>query len=427
MTILAAIGKTAPAALVTSIRRLFLLGLGGCLVGLAICRAGTESSAATEPYHVGVWFFTLWSNASHGTQAQQSQRVYGRADSWGGVRDYAEGHGIVPIVDPVTGKPVNFTDRRPLLGFYDLRNSKTVAAEIDEAASEGIEFFAFYWYFSAQTGAEEDVSAPVRLFFDSSARRKIKLVLAPIAVRDFHDNSGGLAPWIGKTVPLLVNYMMSDDYLRVDGRPLVLDYGLNFAKPGDLLAAYTALRRTVQSIMGVDPMIIHVIPGTAKFGDEAYFAREVRPDGFTCFANPVRGAAEPYAEYVADWIPAMTAQITAPHNTTVMTPSFFPCGSIGFDPRPWYHVGEGWGSSPNAMRFTSGTTPTLWRRHLETLKRYVDAHRCMTKGIVLLYAWNEWGEAAADIEPSKTRGYAYGDVVREVFSLRPRSPRPPPN
>ncbi len=79
------------------------------------------------------------------------------------------------------------------------------------------------------------------------------------------------------------------------------------------------------------------------------------------------------------------------------------------------------------MKFTSGTTPALWREHLTALKRFVDANRHLTKGIVLLYAWNEWGEAAANIEPSAAAGYTYGDVVREVFGLRPRSPRPSRN
>ena len=43
-----------------------------------------------------------------------------------------------------------------------------------------------------------------------------------------------------------------------------------------------------------------------------------------------------------------------------------------------------------------------------------------TLNTVILYAWNEWGEAAAAIEPSKADGSRYADVVREVFGLVPR-------
>jgi hypothetical protein len=405
---------------------LLLLGLAACTAGLIVGRAGAAATQGAR-YHVGVWFFTLWNRDSHSIQVTGSQRLYGRADPWGGVRDYAEGRGVVPIVDPGTGRPVSFADRRPLLGFYDLMKPDTVAAEIEEAASEGIEFFALYWYFNAHTGEQEDISAPTRLFFASPARPKIKLVLAPIALSDSRDRNVTLASWNAKTVSLLIKYMASDAYYHVDGRPLVIDFGVNFAQSDDHVAAYAALRRAAQSALGVDPMIVHLIPPRAKYGAEAYFQQMVHPDGFACFAEPIDGSAEPYAKYIADWIPAMTAQITAPAGAAVITRTFLPCGSTGQDPRPWFHVGEGWGGGPNAMKFTSGTTPALWREHLTTLERFVDAHRQLTKGIVLLYAWNEWGEAAASIEPSAVAGYTYGDVVREVFGLRPRSPRPSRN
>ena len=45
---------------------------------------------------------------------------------------------------------------------------------------------------------------------------------------------------------------------------------------------------------------------------------------------------------------------------------------------------------------------------------------------LILYAWNEWGEAAAAIEPSSVTGYRYADVVRKVFGLIPRGERPNP-
>jgi hypothetical protein len=86
--------------------------------------------------------FSDWSADCLGSS--QSEKVYGRADPWGGVRDYAEGRGAVPIVDPKTQKPVGFSDRRPLLDFYDLMDPRIVAQEIDEGASEGIGFFALY-------------------------------------------------------------------------------------------------------------------------------------------------------------------------------------------------------------------------------------------------------------------------------------------
>jgi Glycosyltransferase WbsX len=397
----------------------------GLTVGFSLWLNPQRGLAAdAEVNHVGVWYFTLWNSSAHSMQVTQSKRIYGRADPWGGVRDYAEGNGVVPVVDPTTQRPVDYANRRPLLGFYDLKDSNIVRKEIKEAASEGIEFLALYWYFNAKTGDEEDVSAPTSIFFSSPERSKIKLLLAPIALSNTGDKNVTLSAWREKTVPLLVKYMASDAYYRVDERPVVIDFSVNFIQSSDEIAAYAALREAAKSALGVDPMIVHMLPGGAKYGDMGYFQKMIHPDGFACFANLLTGSAEPYAKYIAQWIPKMTAQITPPGHTTIGTPTFIPCGSIGTDPRPWYEIGRDAPNGPNSMEYTTGTTPALFRQHLIALKNFIAQNRRLTRGIVILYAWNEWGEAAAAIEPSMKEGYAYADVVREVFGLRPRGPRP---
>jgi Glycosyltransferase WbsX len=375
-------------------------------------------------YHVGVWFFTLWNSKSRSLQVKQSQKVYGRADPWGGVRDYAEGHGLVPILDPTTHQPVNYSNRRPLLGFYDLMDPNIVSKEIDEAASKGIEFFALYWYFNAENGEEENISAPTSLFFTSPARSKMKFLLGTIALSDDQTKKVSLEAWREKTIPQLIRYMKSDAYYRVDGRPLLVAFSINFNTVSDEISAYDALRRATKLAMGIDPLIVRMLPAEAKYDDMNYFQNRVHPDGFTCFAHSITGNPEPYQQYIDEWIPKMRAQITTKDKNTIGTSMFIPCGSIGMDPRPWFEIGRGAPDGPNSMRFTANTTPALFRQHLQSLRDFVDQHRALTKGVLTLYAWNEWGEAAADIEPSAAQGYIYADVVREVFALKPRLQRP---
>jgi hypothetical protein len=252
----------------------------------------------------------------------------------------------------------------------------------------------------------------------------MKFLLAPIALSDIGDRDVALSAWKEKTVPKLVQYMKSDAYYRIDGHPLLIDFGVNYRRGEDEIPSYAALREAVKAALGVDPLIVRMLPAAAKYGDMAYFQKMVHPDGFACFSHAITGSPEPYAQYIADWIPQMTAQI-APSGRSMIVPSMFiPCGSIGSDSRPWYQIGHGAPGGPNAMKFTEGTTPALFREHLESLKGYIDQHRALTKGLAILYAWNEWGEAAADIEPSATGGYAYADVVREVFRLQPRAAKP---
>ena len=62
-----------------------------------------------------------------------------------------------------------------------------------------------------------------------------------------------------------------------------------------------------------------------------------------------------------------------------------------------------------------------FREHLANIRSFIDRHRVRTLNMVTLYAWNEWGEAAASIEPSRVDGYTYADAVRQVFDLKPRA------
>jgi hypothetical protein len=58
------------------------------------------------------------------------------------------------------------------------------------------------------------------------------------------------------------------------------------------------------------------------------------------------------------------------------------------------------------------------------IRSLIDSGKVRTLRTAIIYAWNEWGEAAASIEPSKMKGYEYADAIKEVFGLVPRSPRP---
>lgn len=380
-----------------------------------VSSAATSSSVTSTPYEVGVWFFTAWNRSSHSIHVRATERVYGRTgDAWGGVRDYAQGRGVVPILDPKNNRPVDFANREPALGFYDLMNPETVKAEMAEASKAGITFFSMYWYFDVASGEELDISAPTSLFLNGNGS-KVKTALALIG--EGHGKIG-LDTWKRVIVPRLVRYMSSEAYYRVDGRPLVIDFQLPFMPGGDYVAAYAELRKQAYAALHVDPLIIRVLSSTATSGDEAYFARAANPDGFTCFSYPIRRGGEPYAEYIRDWLPAMVKQFGIRDGGYALSRMFIPCGSVGQDPRPWYKIGRESAGGPNDMAFTVGTTPALFRDHVLALRGFLDSHEKLTKKMVILYAWNEWGEAAASIEPSRVDGQVYGDVVRDVFGRK---------
>jgi hypothetical protein len=407
-------------------------GIAAAAVAAAALSAGSAAAAPdpatgqagmTEPYHIGVWYFTRWSSAT--LLGGQGEGLYHRRDPWAGVRDFAEGHGGFTVIDPVTGRPQDYAGREPLLGFYDEMAQPVVDAHIKQAASEGIDFFAFYWYLDIDTGRERPIAAPVKAFFKSPVRGLIKYVLAPIILAPPH-RTFSLATWKEVVVPEITGYMASDSYLRLEDRPVLIDFSVPFGGT-DRAAAYESLRQAVRARVGADPLIIALMPGQATYNDLMFRRAHSHPDGFTCFNLGTVRPAEPYEELVQRWLPLTLRQVTRPDGTTDPATIYIPCGSLGMDARPWYKVGwsgyEG-KTDPEARPYVTGVTPEKFRQHLLDIKAFIDSNKVNTLKTTIIYAWNEWGEAAASIEPSKALRYRYADMIRQVFRLHARSAQP---
>lgn len=387
------------------------------------CGAATAdgiSPAAAEPYHIGVWYFTWWSSANDDPPARRALSFYGRMDPWAGVRDYVEGHGRLPIAD-ASGRPVDFSARKPLLGFYDEMSQQTADREILMAASEGIEFFAFYWYLDPATGEELSISRPLTRFFGSRFRGKVKYVLAPIIDGPSRIS---LDVWTNKVVPKILAYAANDAYYRIDGRPVIIDFDNQFSPGPDRVKAYQELRRAVQDRLHVNPFIVTLESYKADHRAYLWIEQALKADAVTCFHNPPQAPDESYAGDMAAWVSAILRPLTSPDGTVDRSLDFFPCGSAGMDNRPWL-VAEDAGALA-MLPYHSGVSPEAFRTHLLSLKDLMDHSPDWTRRTALLYSWNEWGEGAEVIEPSQALGYRYADAVREVFGLVPRAPRPVP-
>ena len=266
---------------------------------------------ADEPYHIGVWYFLRWSSAAN---TAPGLHRYGGTDPWAGVRQFAEGRPPFQI----TGGP-NFTDRKPLIGFYDQMDQSVIDTQIQQAASEGIEFFAFYWYINPITGQELHGVEPVKKFFGSSVRT-LKYVLAPLVVDTYKEHLD-LRTWTTTVVPQIVSYMRSDAYFRIDGRPLLIDFWLPFDGRAE---AYAELRRSVREAIGVDPLIVLLLGGNPHYQDLQFQASHVHPDGFTCFNMGTTRPDKPYADVVHEWLANTLAQSGSSYFPTKSEPGSHP-------------------------------------------------------------------------------------------------------
>jgi len=81
-------------------------------------------------------------------------------------------------------------------------------------------------------------------------------------------------------------------------------------------------------------------------------------------------------------------------------------------------IGTNWDSRPrhgSRAAVITGKTPEKFRVMCENSRKYIDKRLNMA----IIEAWNEWGEGSF-LEPDREWGFAFLDVVREVFSNAPR-------
>ncbi|MDV3294047.1 MAG: glycoside hydrolase family 99-like domain-containing protein [Nitrososphaerales archaeon] len=358
-----------------------------------------------EPYSIGAWYFTAWNDVND-YQALNSYNLYGRQDPWGGVRDYALGRDPLNIGG-------NYSSRRPLLGFYDLLDQSVMDSQIQEAASRGLSYFAFYWYWDADKNREANVSAPAQRFVTSPYKNLMKFFIAPIPVGDVSHLT--LAMWENSVVPYMVTHYISDSaYLRTtDGRPIVVDFGWWLNDTAHVLAL-SYLRSATMAAVGQNPVILFVAQPVHTTSDLTYAQNHLGLDGFTCFTFAPAYPGESYDHTLSLIVPTLERQ----------NMSFYvPCGTTGEDTRPWWRVGYGFGIQPNQMLYNTNITFSSFQQNLLHLKQYMDGNATRTSKMLTLYAWNEWGEGGY-VEPDAINGYRFLDITKSVFGLVPNAKQP---
>ena len=362
-----------------------------------------------QPYTIGVWYFTAWSSYND-EQAVTSISTYGRKDAWGGVRDHAEG-------DDPWGIKVDYSNREPLIGFYDLADQSVMDTHIRQAASAGISYFAFYWYWDPQTNRESTISLPLHTFLTSPYKDKLKFVLAPIS---YLDKPMTREAWSEHLVPFMIeNYFGDPSYMTTsDGKPVVILFSTGFYTVDDDKFAVETLRDQVRERMGVDPFILWLYNPDYNPEHTAYVASAsgYGVDGFICFQYGPERPGEPYTEMLGRWQMIMNKLSGYFH---------VPCASTGFDARPWYRIT--WGNnnqSVNSLNYNTDINLSAFSDHLKQVKAYLDSQPSETSRTLVIYAWNEWGEGGI-VEPSRVGGYEYLDTIQNIFGLTSQAARPP--
>jgi GT2 family glycosyltransferase/SAM-dependent methyltransferase len=297
------------------------------------------------------------------------------------------------------------------LGFYDLRVPEVMEAQAALARRYGIGGFCYYYYWFA---GRRILEAPIERML-TTGRPDMPFCLC-------WANENWTRRWDGEDKEILIaqdhtpeddeavirdliRYFRSANYIRIDGRPLLLVYRVTLFP--DFRATADRWRRVCRS-EGVGEIYIAMVESF----DLVHAGKH--PSTFNCDAAvefPPLGMAEPrppsgpvtnpdFAGYVADYRDIAARFCARP----------FPAYTR------FRGVMPGWDNTArrqNASYCFEHASPGAFQAWLETVIAQTRAQHHGDERIVFVNAWNEWAEGA-HLEPDRRHGHAFLEAVRNA-------------
>lgn len=333
--------------------------------------------------------------------------------------------GYVPEPKPVRGKydvgvyyfpgwkswsqwfPISrFPERKPILGWYREGDPEVADWHIKWAVEHGITFFAYDWYWCQ--GARMLEHALHDGYLKSRYRHLLKFCL--LWANHNPPKTSSLEDCIAVTRYWIENYFRLPEYFTIEGKPVVIIFSTHrltedLGSDG-VRKAFEAMR---QECLNHGLKGLYLMACVSSAGHARQAAQEGY-DAVTAYNWPGLGmkAGERWSPFdvLIDAYRRNWEHIAEQSPIPLMLPV---CG--GWDSRPWH--------GDNALvRF--GRNPENFRRHLQDAKAFLSSHRPAVLPIIIIEAWNEWGEGSY-IEPHVEFGFGYLDAIREVFTNAPKA------
>jgi hypothetical protein len=276
-----------------------------------------------------------------------------------------------------------FPEREPVWGWRD-DSLEIMERQIDLAADHGLKFFAFCWYWHDNAaGINEDAirkdpkHTGLELFLKAKNRDRMKFCLLIANHAGFEIR--GRENW-KRAGEFWLPYFQNEQYLKVDGKPLVLIFGAG----GEHMEGFAAMQ-TLARESGLPGL---AIAGCGRGSVAEGYTHRTHYNingGYTAGAREV-----PYSELVSANSSAWSGSPEQP---------YIPIVTAGWDKRPWegpqgLNQAQGW--------YYPDRTPEQFQDYLRDAVEWMNGHPNQTTAerIVLIYAWNEFGEGGF-IAPTK--------------------------
>ncbi len=319
--------------------------------------------ADTGAYQVGVYYFPGWYDATR----------------WA----------------PIMGWP----NRKPVLGWYAEGSPEVADWHIKWMLEHGITWIAYDWYWCK--GGRHLEHGLHDGFFKARYQHMMKFCLLyanhnPKGTTSVEDSIALTKFWVE-------NYFKRPNYLRVDGKPVMIIFSPRRITEDIGHENVKAMFDKMDDVCRE-----HGIPGiymTACIGRSSDI-KALKDEGYSAVSgyNPGVGFADkPMLPFTH-----LTAATETLWNTVAdagIMKLIAPL-SGGWDPRPWH--------GPNPRIYYPDMNPASFLAHCRAAKKFLDT-RDTDPRLCIIEAWNEWGEGSS-IEPAAEFGFGYLDAVRETFA-----------
>jgi len=296
-----------------------------------------------------------------------------------------------------------FPERVPLLGYYQEGHPAVMDWQIKWAVEHGISFFVFDWYWDR--GQRQLEHALHDGYLPGRFRRFLKFCL--LWANHNAPGSSSEPDLLAVLDYWLQHYLREPEYLRVDGKPVVIIFSpARLREDMGSSAVRAAFERMRLRARGAGLAGLFIV-GAAVPGRDGLAALKAEGyDAGTGYNYPRAGMAPedglraPY-DTAVDGYEQMWRRIAA---EGVL--DYVPVAEPGWDSRPW---------DGDRALVRTGRHPAKFREMLRRARAFVDQFPLAgDKKLVLVEAWNEYGEGAA-VEPHREWGFRYLDAIREVF------------
>ncbi len=304
----------------------------------------------------------------------------------------------------------DYSYREPFYGWHNVNvpnHQAIIDQEINYAADNGVDYFAYVWYPERPEYQLADLMKPFRDHLSSAVKNRVKFAFVLqtvwLAKGQPEDPSGMENVWRTQTVPELVTLFSDPQYVKVNGNsPVIFWFDSNKldTQPDGFGTNWVSelqfLKDRIRAAGMGDPVIIDNnmnIAAALKFGFQgitSYGPSGAVPSGTAA----KRCWAAQQSKDVANW---------GPHPGLKTVAGLTPVN----DPRPRDY--GYWVESP---------LHSEWFSHVKNSLTWLRQNPASTTNppLALVYAWNEIDEGGAGIVPTKQEGQRYVEAIKHAKS-----------